>query len=125
MRACRAAEVPPGASLATDRVEARASARLAPCRNNLQDQPASSIGDVTAMRTVDAAEFRDAMEPTVNALRAFANAVDDLEQRSSPPAHESRAMSEIAAEQPLSERSEWKDPLSVIHGNGPLTLRAA
>lgn len=77
------------------------------------------------MRTVDAAEFRDAMKPTVDALRAFANAVDDLDQRSRPPAAASRAMSEIAAEQALSERSDWNDPLSVTHGNGALTLRAA
>jgi hypothetical protein len=80
---------------------------------------------MTAMRTVDAAEFRDALKPTVDGLRAFANAVDDLEQRSRPPAAESRAMSEIAAEQALSERSEWSDPLSVTHSNGALTLRAA
>jgi hypothetical protein len=80
---------------------------------------------MTAMRTVDAAEFRDALKPTADGLRAFANAVDDLEQRSRPPAAESRAMSEIAAEQTLSERSDWNDPLSVTHGNGALTLRAA
>jgi hypothetical protein len=65
------------------------------------------------------------MKPTVDALRAFANAVDDLEARSRPPAAESRAMSEIAAEQALSERSDWDDPLSATHGNGALTLRAA
>jgi len=80
---------------------------------------------MTAMRTVDAAEFRDALKPTVDGLRAFANAVDDLEQRSRPPAAESRAMSEIAAEQALSARSDWDDPLSVTHSNGALTLRAA
>jgi hypothetical protein len=80
---------------------------------------------MTAMRTVDAAEFRDALKPTVEGLRAFASAVDDLEQRSRPPAAESRAMSEIAAEQALSERSDWNDPLSVTHSNGALTLRAA
>lgn len=77
------------------------------------------------MRTVDAVEFRDALKPTVVGLRAFANAVGDLDQRSSPPAGESRAMSEIAAEQALSERSAWNDPLSAAHSNGALTLRAA
>lgn len=77
------------------------------------------------MRTVDVAEFRDAMKPTVDGLRAFANAVDDLEQRSRPPAAESRAMNDIAAEQALSDRSDWNDPLSVTHANGALTLRAA
>jgi hypothetical protein len=77
------------------------------------------------MHTVDAAEFRDAMKPTVDGLTAFANAVEDLEQRSRPPAVKSRAMSEIAAEQALGERSDWNDPLSVTHGNGALTLRAA
>jgi hypothetical protein len=61
----------------------------------------------------------------VDSLRAFANAVDDLVTRSRTPAAESRAMSEIAAEQALSERSDWDDPLSTTHGNGALALRAA
>ncbi len=76
-------------------------------------------------RTVDAAEFREAIAPTVNALRAFANAVDDLLERHRLPTAESRAMSEIAAEQVLARRSAWTGPISDTHTFGAMTLRAA
>jgi hypothetical protein len=76
-------------------------------------------------RTGAAAEFREAIAPTVNALRAFANAVDDLVERHRLPAAESRAMSEIAAEQALATRSTWTGPISDTHTFGAMTLRAA
>jgi hypothetical protein len=118
-------------STITERIRRTPTCSAITCFEKAGGRPASGPGpqpvggDVTDERTVDAAAFRDAMKPTVDALRAFANAVDDLEARSRPPAADSRAMSEIAAEQALSERSDWDDPLSTTHGSGALTLRAA
>jgi hypothetical protein len=73
-------------------------------------------------RTVDAAEFRRWMDPTVQELMAFTLAVDDVVSR--PPAAYSQAMGELAAEEEYRRKSSWQNPISDSHMVGAMTLRA-
>jgi hypothetical protein len=76
--------------------------------------------------SVGADAFRDAMAPTVAALREFSNAVDQVPDRyGGEPSAESRAMSEISAGQGYATRSSRLLPITETHGFGALTLRAA
>jgi hypothetical protein len=75
---------------------------------------------------VDAETFRVWIAPKVEALRAFTSAVDSVTERHGGlPSADSRAMSELSAEQQYKRRSTWEEPITETHLFGAMTLRAA
>jgi TPR repeat protein len=70
-----------------------------------------------------AEEFRQAMTPTIKALRGFAAAVTDLVARPAVP--NSPALRELQAEPELRARSDWINPIADTHLFGAMTLRSA
>jgi hypothetical protein len=77
-------------------------------------------------QTVEADVFVEQMAPTVEALLAFATAVDDVAPRqANVPAPDSRAMRELSAENGYRSQSSWQNPITDTHMFGEATLRAA
>jgi len=74
-------------------------------------------------RTVGPEEFREAMTPTIQVLRALTRIVDELVPRD--PNVDSQALREIEAEPQFRTRSKWENPVTETHMYGAVTLRAA
>jgi hypothetical protein len=76
--------------------------------------------------TIDPGEaFREWMRPTVEALRVFTTAVDQVALRhANLPASDSQAMRELAAENDYQSQSSWQNPITDTHTFGAMTLRA-
>ena len=76
--------------------------------------------------TVDPDQFQERMAPTVEALRSFSTAVDDVAPRHGDlPVTDSQAMRELAAEGDYKSQSSWQNPITDTHMFGGTTLRAA
>jgi hypothetical protein len=81
------------------------------------------MSDSAAIDPDDA--FWEWMRPTVEALRAFTTAVDEVALRhASIPASDSQAMRELAAENDYRSQSSWQNPITDTHTFGAMTLRA-
>jgi hypothetical protein len=86
----------------------------------------SNVRAVRESREVSAGEFREVMAPTVEALKAFAGAVEATGPRhGSLPDPESGAMKELASEGEYRARSTWQNPITDTHSFGNMTLWAA
>jgi hypothetical protein len=82
--------------------------------------------DAVVPRTVEPQEFRRVMAPTVEALRAFTAALDELDELyGGRPAVDSPAMRELDSERDYRAVSLWENPISDTHFFGAMTLRAA
>ena len=79
------------------------------------------------MQAIDSEAFRQALAPTIDAVRDLADAVSErAEQCGHYPSASSRAMEEIAAEATFATRSGgWKEPIGNTHSLGGMTLTAA
>lgn len=76
--------------------------------------------------TVDAQVFREALMPTIGALRALAMAIDATgERHGRQETATSKAMEEIADEEVYAKRSKWEHPVTDAHTFGAMTLNAA
>lgn len=81
---------------------------------------------MTESRTVDSDEFREALRPTVEAVRALTAAVDEVGRRhGNVPWDGSPAVSEIADERPFSSRSDWEQPIADTQTMASMALGAA
>jgi hypothetical protein len=76
-------------------------------------------------RVVEPEEFRAHVAPTVSAIRAFTNALDDISAAHRLPTVDSSAMRELDAEHASREVSTWEHPVGDTLAFGALTLRAA
>jgi hypothetical protein len=79
------------------------------------------------MQVTDPETFRQALAPTIGAVRDLADAVSERAgQGGHHPSASSRAMEEIAAEATFAARSGgWKEPIGDTHSLGGMTLTAA
>jgi len=78
------------------------------------------------MQVVGSDVFREALAPTIGALRDLAGAVGERAGRHGhQPSASSRAMEEIAVEAQFAARSEgWQEPIRDTHTFGGTTLTA-
>jgi hypothetical protein len=75
---------------------------------------------------VDSDAFREWMAPKVAGIRTFAAAIARVADKAGAlPAHDSRAMGELADEQKYGRSSLWERPITETHALGGMTLRAA
>jgi hypothetical protein len=73
-----------------------------------------------------ATAFQTAMAPTVAILHELASAViEAAEKHGRLPSADSRAMSELAAENAYSRKPDWDDPIRDVHSLGGMVLLAA
>jgi hypothetical protein len=79
------------------------------------------------MKAAGSEEFRQALSPTIGAVRDLADAVSERAgQCGHHPSASSRAMEEIAAEATFAARSGgWSEPIRDTHTFGDMTLTAA
>ncbi len=77
-------------------------------------------------RVVAGAAFREAVTPTIAAIRALVDEIECMDGRHGTlPDARSQAMAEIAAEPDWAARSDWENPVRDTHSFGAMTLVAA
>jgi hypothetical protein len=70
--------------------------------------------------------FREAMLPTIRAVRDLVDEIENMDERHGAlPSVSSQAMAEIAAESEWAARSDWENPVRDTHSFGAMTLVAA
>jgi hypothetical protein len=77
-------------------------------------------------RVVAGDAFREAVSPTIDAVRALVDEIESVDERHGAlPDVKSQAMAEIAADSDWGQRSDWDNPLRDTHSFGAMTLVAA